>query len=98
MAATDITVNEQWATIEIDDTGHKVTINSPRGSFLNVGANTVYASSLPDGALVKDGLQRVGEVPIEPGDSVPIPGGIPFVQVACAAGKTGKLIFVPEIG
>lgn len=98
MAAADITLNSNVATIECDATVHKITIESAGASIVNIGAESVFISMVDGGDLERDGLQHDGEIEMAPNDSVPIPVEAAFVRHQCAVGKTTKLWFIPRAG
>lgn len=98
MAAADITLNDKIATVESDATARTITIESAGASLVNVGTEKVYISMNPDGDLGRDGLQRDGEIALDPNDSIPIPIEASFVRHQCADGTTSKLWFIPRAG
>ncbi len=98
MAAADITVAGKFATIEMDATKREITITNANGVLVNVGANTGFISMNRNAAdLFRDGLQHVGEVQLEPGDSIALPGGTPFIEEQCLAAQTTTLWWIPTI-
>ena len=99
MAAGPIAVDHRWATIECDATKNEVTIQVARATIANVGDQNVFISlNNPAGDLFRDGLQHVGEVELEPGDSIPLPASLPKFQHQCLAAQTTKLWYLPSIG
>lgn len=98
MAVADITVNEKWATIECDDSPHRIVIDSTGASIVNVGAKSVFLSMLSGGDLERDGLQHNGEIQLDPNDSVPVPVDASFVRHQCLTAEITKLWFVPRAG
>ena len=97
MAAADITVNEKWATIEVDDTVHVVTVQGVGGSFTNIGSARVFLGMDKD-ALDRDGLQHNDEVYLDANDSIPISAQATLVKVQCAASASSKLWYIPRMG
>lgn len=98
MAAADITVNQKWATIEVDDTARKITVESAGGNIVNVGSQSVFLSMSTEGDLARDGLQNDGEIELAPDDSVPVPADASGVRFQCAASQVSKLWFIPRAG
>ena len=98
MAADNITVeNNRWATVEADENKYVLTLNQMgKCNLMNVGDQTVYLSDeLAAGDLNRDGLQRVGEIPLAPGDSFPLPEGLKKMEFQCGAGLTSTMILLP---
>lgn len=99
MASGAITVDHRFATIECDATKNEVTIKGARASIANVGDQNVFVSmNNPVGDLNRDGLQAVGEIELEPGDSTPLPANLRKFQHQCLAAQTTKLWYLPDIG
>lgn len=96
MAAADITVNENWATIEVDATRHKITVQGVRGSLVNVGAARIYLGMGVDD-LAKDDAQHDGEIFIDASDSIPVPAQANPIMFATASGA-GLMLFIPDMG
>jgi hypothetical protein len=72
MAAADITVNENWATIECDTTKRVITNEGVGGSLVNIGTTRVYLGMGID-TLAKTDAQRDGEIYLDQNDSIPVP-------------------------
>ena len=72
MASADITVNQNWATIEVDTTPRKMTVQGVAGSLVNVGSGRIYLGMGID-ALAMDDAQHDGEIFIDASDSIPVP-------------------------
>jgi len=99
MAAADITINNQIATIECDATVKKLIIEATSGSLANIGSDTVFLDEIdPNGVgnLFRDNLQHIGEIPLAAGSSIPVKGGGAKYRRQCAAAKTTTLIWVPN--
>ena len=98
MAAADITVNNQWATIECDDVARLIVSKDARGSLTNYGDESVFLSMLgPAGSLNRDGIQRDGEIELVAGGAIPLPPNTTKVHFQCAAGLTTKLWYIPTV-
>ena len=98
MAAGDISLNSKIATVECDDTPHKITIGSAGASVVNVGLLPVFLSMVDGGDLARDGDQRDGEIELGANDSIPIPVEAAFIRHQCSTGKSTKLWFIPRAG
>lgn len=100
MAAADITVNRQWATIECDAVVRTIDSGSVKGSLLITGANAVFLrQGRSDSAdLARDGVQVAGEIEAQPGDTIPISAGERYVQFQCLGGQASKMLYFPDIG
>ena len=98
MASADIALNANVATVECDDTVHRITLDGANCNLVNVGAQSIFLSMINDGALHRDGLQHDGEIQLDPNDSVPFPAEASFVRHQCAAGQVSKLWYVPRSG
>jgi hypothetical protein len=97
MATGDIEVNEMIATIECDDSVHKITINGAGCNLVNVGTQSVFISQKSE-TLLRTGEQENGEIKLDPNDSIPIPVDASAVWHQCAATETTKLWYVPRAG
>ena len=98
MAVADISLNSLIATVECDDTVHKITIGSAGASLVNIGLLPVFLSMVDGGDLARDGNQRDGEIELGSNDSIPLPAEAAFIRHQCATGKTTKLWFIPRAG
>jgi len=97
MAAADITVNQKWATIECDDSVHRVTVAGVGGSLTNIGDARVYLGMGID-ALARDDAQHDGEIWLDPNDSIPVPAQASPILHQCAASSSTKLWYIPKMG
>ena len=100
MAAADSTQGRRIATIEADATKHlHILQNVPKCSLTNNGPSNVYLRDIPEvGDLARDGLQRIGEVELEVGDSYPLPDGHDKFELQCLAAQSAKLWYTPNRG
>ena len=97
MAAGDIAVNSNWATIESDDTLRKITCTGVGGSLVNFGTARIFLGMAVD-SLARDGLQHDGEIYLDGGDSIPVPAEAHIILHQCGAGSTSTLVYVPRLG
>jgi len=98
MAVGDIVLNANVATVEVDATPHKITLDGAACSIVNVGDYPVYISQNSSGNLHRDGLQHNGEIELLPNDSIPLPADAKFIRHQCPDGVTSKLWYVPAAG
>lgn len=97
MAAADETVGAIPSTIEADGAVHKLTITAARASLANVGDFDVFLQFDSSGVLSRDGLQHVGEIQLEPGDSIPLPENTKFLETQCKVGETTSMWYLPNV-
>ena len=98
MAAADITIGGECATLECDDSKHLITLTSPRGSLVNIGTESVYLRIGKDAAaLDRDGAERDGEIELKPNGTAPVRIGQKYIQRQCAVGKTTTIQWYPDL-
>lgn len=101
MAAADETLANDIATLEADATVFDIlTPNVGRYSLVNKGPDSVWVRTVYDkdkAALTRTQSQKIGEIEMEPGDTLPMPQGTSKVQRQCLAGKTAVMWYVPSI-
>ena len=96
MSAADSNQGERVATIEADSTKHVHTSSVPKFALTNNGPNNVYFRDAPEpGNLQRDGLQRIGEIEMEVGDTFQLPDGKSKFELQCLAAQSAKLWYSP---
>lgn len=98
MAAADITIGAQGATIESSTTAFRADLDFlPQVTVSHVDGDEIVLSLNNDKAGISgDGLQRVGEFILKKGDSILLPAGQKrFDHKITAGGAAAKLWVVP---
>ena len=92
----DLTPDRRIAYIKASDTKSTIKTQAPKASIVNFGPDTVYfRDEVTTGALNRDDDERIGEIPIRQGDSLPLPDGISKFDLQCKTGEAAELWFVP---
>ncbi len=101
MAAADETLANDIATLEADGTVFDIlTPQVPRYSLVNKGPNSVWVRTVYDkdkANLARAQSQLIGEIEMEPGDTLPMPQGMSKAQRQCLAGQTAVMWYVPSV-
>ncbi len=96
MAAENIELSGiTWATIESADVPNRVKVQGVPGNIVNIGEKSVFVSTNGKN-LARDGLQREGEVELQPGDTMPVPPEAKTFHHQTLDTEVGKLWYVPR--
>ncbi|KKN73338.1 hypothetical protein LCGC14_0401510 [marine sediment metagenome] len=98
MAAGNLVLGREWATIEVDDTSKSLDFNKTNGFLVHKSGDPVFLQMGGDGSAIPVTDAEVkGTIRMEAGDSAPLPNGPGKVFRQCAATQSAKLQFFPSV-
>ena len=98
MAAGNLVLGREWATIECDDTAKSLDFNNTNGFLVHKSGDPVFLQMGGDGTSIpKTDVEVKGVVKMEAGDSAPLPNGAGKIFRQCDTGLTAKLQFFPSV-